>query len=103
MENFEGREDQPKHEYQLIQYVENDKKHGVPALISFFIPGLGQVIKGHIAKAFVFWLLLFGAVKLIIYAISGEAGENSQPLAILGLIALPVVFVWNVYDAYNAN
>ena len=33
------------------------QKHGIPALISFFIPGLGQIIKGDILKGILIWVL----------------------------------------------
>jgi hypothetical protein len=26
------------------------QKHGVPAILSFFIPGLGQIVKGQVGK-----------------------------------------------------
>ena len=61
-----------------------DQKHGVPAIFSFFIPGLGQLIKGHIGKA----LLAFFGVIIGFF-----------------LLIIPGIFVWlwNIYDAYNSN
>jgi len=32
-------------------------RHGVPALLSFFIPGLGQVIKGDVLKGIIVFLV----------------------------------------------
>jgi TM2 domain-containing membrane protein YozV len=60
--------------------------HGVPALISFFIPGLGQLIKGQFLKAFIIW------------AIGGTLSF------LLGwTIVVPfLIWAWNVYDAYNS-
>jgi TM2 domain-containing membrane protein YozV len=33
------------------------QKHGVPVLVSFFIPGLGQLIKGHIIEDILIWIV----------------------------------------------
>jgi len=60
--------------------------YGVPALISFFIPGLGQLVKGQILKA------------LFIWAVSALVG-----FLLWWTIVVPfVVWAWNVYDAYNS-
>jgi hypothetical protein len=32
------------------------KTHGIPALFSFFIPGLGQLVKGDLSKAVGIWI-----------------------------------------------
>lgn len=61
--------------------------HGVPALLSFFIPGLGQLIKGQISKAIGIWIALFicGALSALL----------------IGFILGAIVWVWQIYDAYN--
>jgi len=65
-----------------------EKRHGVPALLSFFIPGLGQLVKGDLlTTALVFVGGIFGAVLL-------AAG--------VGFVILPIVWIWNIYDAYTA-
>lgn len=62
------------------------QKYGVPALISFFIPGLGQVIKGHVIKGILIWLI-GGLVGFLLF----------------WTVIIPfVIWVWNVYDAYNS-
>ncbi len=63
------------------------KKHGVPTLISFFVPGVGQLIKGHIMKAIGIWII-GGLVGVFLW---------------WTYIAPFIVWVWNVYDAYNSN
>lgn len=59
--------------------------YGLPALLSIFIPGLGQLIKGQILKAILIWL------------VGGAIG------VVLGwTIVVPfLIWAWNVYDAYN--
>jgi len=56
--------------------------HGLPALLSFFIPGLGQIIKGQVVKGiFVFIGFLIG----------------------LPFFAIPsiVIWIWQIRDAYS--
>lgn len=67
--------------------VENIQKHGVPTLISFFVPGVGQLIKGHTMKALGIWVI-GGLVGFFLW---------------WTYIAPFIVWVWNVYDAYNSN
>ena len=60
--------------------------YGVPALLSFFIPGLGQLIKGQLIKAFVIWALA-GVVGFLLW----------------WTFIIPfLLWAWNVYDAYNS-
>ncbi len=62
------------------------QKYGVPALVSFFIPGLGQIIKGHVIKGVLIWLI-GGIVSFFLF----------------WTIIIPfVIWAWNVYDAYNS-
>jgi TM2 domain-containing membrane protein YozV len=66
----------------------NEKKtHGVPALLSFFIPGLGQLIKGDIFKAIGIW------VGLIV--------SGLLTFLMIGFITAPLIWLWQIYDAYN--
>lgn len=59
------------------------QKHGVPALLSFFIPGLGQIVKGEVGKG-IFIFIGVGIGSLLI---------------IPGVI----IWVWQIADAYNSN
>jgi len=58
-----------------------ESKHGVPALLSFFIPGLGQVAKGQVGRGIGFF---FGTIVASITIIGGV-----------------IVWLWNIADAYN--
>ena len=69
--------------------VKEEQKHGVPALLSFFIPGLGQLIKGHILKAI---LIFFGMIISVLLITIG-----------IGLITTPILWLWGIYDAYTSN
>lgn len=56
--------------------------YGVPAILSFFIPGLGQLVKGQVGKGILFF---FGVIIGLIF------------LAIPGII----IWIWQIVDAYN--
>ena len=65
--------------------MDSKEKHGVPAIISIFIPGLGQLIKGQILKGIMIWVIV-GLVVVFLW----------------WTIIIPfAVWAWNVYDAYN--
>jgi TM2 domain-containing membrane protein YozV len=64
------------------------KTHGVPALFSFFIPGLGQLVKGDFSKALGIWIAL--AISLFMSVIG------------IGLLMGAVIWIAQIYDAYNA-
>ncbi|WP_082089118.1 hypothetical protein [Methanosarcina siciliae] len=64
------------------------KTHGAPALFSFFIPGLGQLVKGQVSKALGVW------AALLISAFMSIVG--------IGILMGMVVWVAQIYDAYNA-
>ena len=69
-------------------------KHPLPAFISFFIPGLGQLVKGHIFKGLFIWV---GGIA--IWVLSILIG-----FFVWWMFLVPVVFwIWNVSDAYNSN
>lgn len=60
--------------------------HSFPALISFFIPGLGQLIKGHILKGIFIWV--FAGILTFFF---------------WWTFIIPfILWAWNVYDAYNS-
>ena len=64
-----------------------NQHHGMPAIVSFFIPGLGQLIKGQILKAILIWVI-GGLLTFFLF----------------WTIIVPLGFwAWNVYDAYNSN
>ncbi|QGA80102.1 hypothetical protein [Candidatus Nanohalobium constans] len=64
-----------------------DDTYGIPALLSFFLPGLGQIIKGQVWKGIG---LMLGAF------ISGLLA-----LVLIGFLIYPIIWIYSVYDAYN--
>jgi hypothetical protein len=82
-----------------------NQKHGFPAFVSFFLPGIGQLIKGHIGKCFLIWLY-YAAILCLIYCLSIEGylrGPSTGISFITVLLLLLILWIWNIYDAYNAN
>lgn len=65
----------------------SNQKHSLPALVSFFIPGVGQLIKGEILKGILI-IVVGGALSFLL------SWTVIVPIAI---------WFWNVYDAYNSN
>lgn len=65
-----------------------EKRHGVPLLLSFFIPGLGQLVKGHIFRGIaIFAASAFSVVLMSIY---------------IGFITTPAIWIWQLIDAYRS-
>lgn len=72
---------------QDIQEGSPDQKYGFAALLSFFLPGLGQIVKGQIWKGIGMMLAAIVAGALI--------------LVVIGLILYPIIWIYSIYDAYN--
>jgi TM2 domain-containing membrane protein YozV len=64
------------------------ERHGVPALLSFFMPGLGQLVKGSVLRG----IAIFVAMCLAVVAIS----------IVVGIVIAPILWLWQLYDAYTA-
>lgn len=67
--------------------MEERKSSGIAVVLSFFIPGLGQIYNGQIGKGILF-IILSGILVLLMFVIIG--------------IPLYLIFwVYNLYDAYR--
>ena len=60
-----------------------------PAVVSLFFPGAGQIMKKEVGKGL---LLMFSYLIAI-----------TSMLIIIGFFITPVLYVWIIYDAYNAQ
>ncbi|SFM19178.1 DUF5683 domain-containing protein [Methanolobus profundi] len=67
--------------------MSENKTYGVPALLSFFIPGLGQIIKGQLFKAIGIW--------------AGLIISSMLTFIVIGLVTGPIIWLWQIYDAYT--
>ena len=77
------------HEHKKVVHVHKheNQTHGVPALLSFFVPGLGQLVKGQVGKAILFFI---GAIICAILM-----------FVLIGIILYPLLWLYNIYDAYT--
>ena len=75
------------------------EKHGFPAFLSLLIPGLGQLIKGQIARGIG---ILAGAVALPIVA-TIVASFKVYPVVVILAAGGIVGWIWQIADAYNHN
>lgn len=75
------------------------RKYGVPALLSFFVPSLGQFVKGDWKFGFAIWIwFILGNLLVIILA-----SIFSRLLAFfLVIIFSLILWVYQIYDAYNS-
>jgi hypothetical protein len=76
----------------------SSNKHVLPAILSFFVPALGQFIKGQIKWGLTIWLW-FILGNLLIFTSSGIFGWFS---IILFIAFNFFMWVFQIYDAYNA-
>ena len=75
--------------YRRIMVERMKARHSMPALISFFLPGVGQMMKGSILKAFGIW-----AGVLVSWVLVAAGG--------IGFLTGGILWLWNVYDAYRS-
>ena len=73
----------------MANITSGKKKHVLPAIVSFFIPGLGQVVKGHVAK---------GAGIFVVLLVIGLLGKIPFIGWIAGIVGL-IGWVVNILDA----
>ena len=63
------------------------KSSGIAVILSFFIPGLGQIYNGEIGKGVLFIIIAF------ILALTTAV--------LIGFILYPIFWIYNMYDAYK--
>jgi TM2 domain-containing membrane protein YozV len=83
--------------------VQANKKggNGIAALLSFFIPGLGQLIKGQFLKAIGIWIVIIILGALIFVSAVASIFLIGLPFLALFGIAYIILYIWNIYDAYH--
>lgn len=65
------------------------KNPGLAAILSFFIPGLGQIYNGQIGKGLL--IITLQAINALLC------------LVVIGFITGAIVWVWSIYDAYKSS
>ncbi len=75
-------------ESEKIDFYERHKKNEVlPVVLSLLLPGLGQIVLGDVGM---------GVVMIVLTIVGGILS-----LILIGLLVLPVVWIWSMVDAYN--
>ena len=64
------------------------KNPGLAAVLSFFWAGLGQIYNGQIAKG-IFFIVTYAIAWILTFVL-------------VGLIMVPILFIWGIYDAYKS-
>jgi hypothetical protein len=73
------------------------RKYGILAFVSLIIPGLGQIIKNEAGKGMIIIALTVGGWIIFFEFISVM---HSMFLSVIIFLALTILWIWNVYDAY---
>lgn len=63
------------------------KSTGVAAVLSFIIPGLGQIYNGQIGKGIIF-IIISVILAFTIFIL-------------IGFVLYPIFWIYNIYDAYE--
>lgn len=82
-------EEEERYRSQVIapSHHSSKEKHGVPAILSFFLPGLGQMIKGQVGKGIgIFFGFAFSLILIF---------------TVIGAIVPLIIWIWQIVDAYN--
>ena len=75
-------EEQYRQQIVSVKSSKIPQKHSIPALLSFFIPGLGQIVKGQVGKGILAFIGVgFGMIMLLIPGV--------------------IIWIWQIVDAYN--
>src|SRR6266849_1303746 len=102
-------EEEEKYRHAVVKAIKHggkksSQKHGAPLLLSIFIPGLGQLVKGEVKKG----LLIFFApiIAFLVILILGFVGGSNNGSNILNLVGLSwfgyiILYIWQLIDAYN--
>lgn len=70
-----------------MQVIQPPKNPGLAAILSFLLPGLGQMYNGEVGKGVM--IVIVQVVNFALMAI------------VIGFITGPIVMIWAVYDAYK--
>ena len=98
----------------------NSKKSGIAAVLSFIIPGLGQIYKGRIGVGSIFLMIGLALIELnrlligdttfrksvpdIRYAMAPGIRETIPDIRIIIFAALYIIFwIYNTHHAYTIN
>ena len=61
------------------------QSQALPALVNFFLPGLGQLIQGRVLAAIVWWVVMLVSVL--------------ATMAVVGFLTTPILWILCIVDA----
>ena len=67
--------------------------------LSWYVPGLGQIIKGHVAKGI---LIMIAFILCLTLPIPILRLTESALLAVIVISAGLILWCWNIYDAFTS-
>ncbi len=79
------------------------KRYRFEALLSFFIVGLGQVVKGDSNKGLKWLLWFYFGIPAILYATFLANIYFFIFIAAIMVIAYPLYWAYNIYDAWKCE
>ncbi len=77
--------------------------YSLPALLSFVVPGLGQLVKKQFGKAAAIFALAFVLLFFLGGLLDSMMKQQQDGPLLPGVILLICLWVWNIYDAYNSQ
>ncbi|MFZ2412454.1 MAG: zinc-ribbon domain-containing protein [Candidatus Methanoperedens sp.] len=81
-----------------ISTIPEKKSAALSVLLSFFIPGLGQMYCGKVARGVGIFALSILIFSMFVYAAASNPTSSDAAFPFLLWI---LVYIWNLYDAYN--
>lgn len=81
-----------------ISTIPEKKSVALAVVLSFFIPGLGQMYCGKTARGV--GILVLSILMFSIFGYTAGSNPNSQDAAFPFLLWI-LVYIWNIYDAYK--
>lgn len=81
--------------------VAKRKKYQLPALLSFFVAGLGQIIKGDAKKGLKIMLWFYLGLPLLLYGAMLLNAYIFLVMLAFSVVFYPVFWALNIVDAYS--
>ena len=81
-----------------ISIIPEKKSVALAVVLSFFIPGLGQIYCGKVARGM--GILVLSILMFFIFAFAAGSNPNSSEPVFPFLLWI-LVYIWNIYDAYK--
>lgn len=78
------------------------KRKWLALLLSFFVPGTGQLYLGLMQRGIMLMILIILDIFTVVYFVTAE-GRASIPLVTLFSLIIPVIYFYNIFDALQST